>query len=89
MSPFLHPYCIKNDINERTVFVSRVHQEREKKLKEFDFKVLHGILPCGVNFKKWKITNSNICDVCDAEQTIAHLLFECEYISGLWASYRL
>ena len=81
MSPFLHPYCIKNDIDERTVFVRRVCQEREKKLKEFNFKVLHGILPCGVNLKKWKIRNTNICDVCDEEQTIAHLLFECEYLS--------
>ena len=56
MSPFLHPYCTKNDIDERTVFVRRVCQEREKKLKEFNFKVLHGI----VNLKKWKIRNTNI-----------------------------
>ena len=84
MSPFLHPYCIKNDTDERTVFVRRVCQEREKKLKEFNFKVLHGILPCGVSLKKWKIRNTNICDICDEEQTIAHLLFECEYLSGLW-----
>ena len=85
MSPFLYPYCIKNDNDERTVFVRRVCQEREKKLKEFNFKVLHEILHCGVNLKKWKISNTNICDVCDEEQTIAHLLFECEYLSGLWA----
>ena len=46
MSPFLQPYCIKNDTEERTVFVRRVCQEREMKLKEFNFKVLHGIVPC-------------------------------------------
>ena len=85
MSPFLHPYCVKNDIDERTVFVMRVCQEREKKFKEFNFKVLHWILPCGVNLKKWKISSTNIYDVCDEEQTIAHLLFECKYLSGLWA----
>ena len=31
MSPFLHSYCIKYDIDEITVFVWRVCQEREKK----------------------------------------------------------
>ena len=60
MSLFLHPGCIKYDIDERTVFVRRVCQEKEKKLKEFNFKVLHGILPCGVNLKKWKISNTNM-----------------------------
>ena len=88
MSPFFHPYCIENDIDEATIFVRRVCQEKEKKLKEFNFKVLHGIMPCGVNLKKWKIRNTSSCDVCDKEQTIVHLLFECEYISGLWAKVK-
>ena len=39
-------------------------------------------------FKEMGNSNTNICDVCDEEQTIAHLLFECEYLSGFWARVR-
>ena len=84
MSHFLQPYCIRNQIDEKELFVRRVCYEQEKKLKEFNFKMLYGILPCGANLKKWKIRQTSLCDVCKEEQTITHLLFECQYVVGLW-----
>jgi len=84
ISTYLNQYCIGQEIQEKTVFIRRVCLEREKKLKEFNFKLLHGILPCGINLKRWKIRNSSICDVCDQEQSIMHLLFECRYVHKLW-----
>ena len=56
-SPFLHRYCVTNDTDETTVFVGRVSQEGEKKLKEFNLKVLHGILAFGVGLRKCEIRN--------------------------------
>ena len=38
-------------------------RKRNYKLKEFNFKVLHGILACNVNLKRWKINEINVCDV--------------------------
>ena len=55
-------------------------------MKEFNFKMLHGILSCGANLHKWKIRNSSVCDVCDQDQTIIHLLFECKHVERLWTS---
>ena len=60
-------------------------------MKEFNFKLLHGILSCGTNIHKWKIRNSSVCDVCDQIQTIIHLLFECKHVGlhdveRLWRS---
>ena len=34
--------------------------ERDIKLREFNFKVLHGILPCKKNLKQWKVKNSEL-----------------------------
>ena len=84
----LHPYCIRNQIDERTVFNSHICCEKEKKLKEFNFKMLHGILSCGANLHKWKIRNSSVCDVCDQDQTIIHVLFECKHVERLLTSVR-
>ena len=46
--------------------------------------MLHGISSCGANLHKWKIRNSSVCDVCDQDQTIVHLLFECKHVERLW-----
>jgi hypothetical protein len=33
---------------------------------------------------KWKIKENSRCDVCNMEQTILHLLFDCIYVKRLW-----
>ena len=45
---FLAPYCSSTDAIH--VYTRKVVSEKEIKLKEFNFKVLHGILACNVNF---------------------------------------
>ena len=54
------------------------------KLREFNFKMLHGILPCNRNSKKWRSRLDDKCDVYELTQTIEHLLFECRYVKPLW-----
>ena len=46
--------------------------------------MLHGVLPCNRNLKKWRIRLDDKCDVCELSQTIEHLLFECRYVKPLW-----
>ena len=81
-SKFLVPYC--NNIDAIDVYIRKVVSEKEIKLKEFNFKVLHGILACNVNLKRWKIKEIDECDVCRLPQTIEHLLFTCRYVAPLW-----
>ena len=61
--------------------------EKEIKLKEFNFKMLHGILSCNTNLFKWKIKLNEKCDICEYPQSIKHLLFECECVKPLWNSF--
>ena len=75
----LAPNCSQSQL-----FTQKVHNEPEIKLKEFNFKFLHGILPCNVNLKKWKLKSNDVCDVCERSQTIEHLLFSCKYVQPLW-----
>ena len=60
--------------------LKKVSLGREIKLREFNFKVLHGILPCNKNLKQWKVKISDNCDVCGQIQTIEHLLWSCRYV---------
>ena len=59
---YLVPLC--NNDEEVSVFTKKVALVREIKLKEFNFKVLHGILPCNLNLMQWKIRDSHKCDIC-------------------------
>ena len=79
---YLDSYCDSN--NEILAFHRKVVLEKEIKFKEFNFKVLHGILPCNYNLRKWKIRVNEICDVCNQVQTMEHLLYNCCYVSPLW-----
>ena len=82
---YLKRYNItSNDDIYRQVFTNKVKIEKEIKLKEFNFKLLHGILPCNKNLEKWKIRANDKCDVCGSSQTIDHLLYNCNYVRPLW-----
>ena len=78
VTKYLDFYCNNND--EIFAFHRKVVLEKEIKLREFNFKVLHGILPC----KNWKIKICDNCDVCNQTQTIEHLLYSCCYVRPLW-----
>ena len=82
ISNFFASYCAAD--KEMQAFVAKVVLEKEKKLKEFNFKLLHGINPCNKNLFRWKVRPYDICDVCQEIQTIEHLLYKCSYVKPLW-----
>ena len=83
MTKYLDQYC-NDEYDTRIAFVKKLLKEPEIKLKEFNFKILHGILPCNSNLKKWKVRSVDVCDVCNQIQTIEHLLYGCCYVKPLW-----
>ena len=70
--------------DEVLAFSTKVAQEKEIKLKEFNFKLLHNILPCNKNLAKWRIKPNDRCDVCGQSQTVKYLLYSCIYVKPLW-----
>ena len=53
ISNYLIPFC-NRDV-EVSAFEKKVALEGEIKLKEFNFKLLHGCLPCNRNLMKFNI----------------------------------
>ena len=82
ISNYLVPFC--NNDEEVSVFTKKVLLVREIKLKEFNFNVLHSILPCNLNLMRWKIIDSHKCDISGETQTTEHLLHNCVYVRPLW-----
>ena len=70
----------RNDEVYCHVFTNKVKSKKKIKLKEFNFKIVHGILHYNKNLEKWKIRGNDKCVVCGASQTIDHLLCNCIYV---------
>ena len=66
------------------IFTSKVLQVSDIKIREFNYKVLHRILPCGSYLSKWKPNISANCHFCEQIETIEHLIFNCPRIFSLW-----
>ena len=82
ISNYLASYCESDE--EINGFSRNACHEKELKLKEFNFKILHGILPCNRNLMRWKVRYDDICDVCGETQSTEHLLCSCCYVKPLW-----
>ena len=53
-------------------------------MAETNFKIVHNILPCNKNLLRLGEKNSSLCDICQSEETIPHLLFDCVYSRKVW-----
>ena len=82
-SNYLCKYCTFDDLTN--IFRTKLVEEKEMKLREFNFKLLHGSLPCNSNLKRWKLRTTDNCDVCQEPQSIEHLLWKCDYVKPLWS----
>ena len=84
MCPKLTELCNIVNISIETAFRNQLCSKMEIKLREHNFKVMYGILPCNRNLAKWRIRDNSICDICDSVQDIEHLLFRCHMAVNLW-----
>ena len=67
-------------------YLSKIKQIKDKKLAETYFKILNNILPCNKLLLKWGKSDTAICSFCNEEETISHLLFECQNAQSIWTS---
>ena len=55
------------------------------RLREFHFKMLHGIAYTNHHLFRFKISQNNLCCYCKKEEeTYRHLFFECEHARLVW-----
>ena len=57
----------------------------ENKLRCFQFKIIHNILPSNSSLHKMKLKSSSSCDRCNhPPETLTHLLYECPIVQTFW-----
>ena len=62
------------------IFINRV--------KQYNFKFLHRILPFKENLVQWKITSDMTCKHCKGIETVVHALLYCPEVALFWQKVR-
>ena len=74
-----------NLIDFKKVYISKIKMCRDLNVAQFNYKVLHLILPCLSNLKKWNIVTDSQCPLCCVKHDIIHLLFFCNKAQVIWS----
>ena len=57
---------------------------KHNKIKQFNFKMLHNLLPFKMNLCRWKLSTDTSCMFCEAEETFDHIMLHCLHVSNFW-----
>ena len=71
----------------RKAYYNKVFILVDKKIAEFNFKVLQNILPCNSNLVKWRKAQSRLCRICNVDENLMHMLFSCKFANGIWRDF--
>ena len=84
-SLFSREFSFENDrILWTNIYKQKLVELKDSKLCEFNFKILHNIVPCGYTISKWQNNISKNCSVCNCTETTKHMLFECNRVKIIW-----
>ena len=77
---------LPSDFDWNPVLVFKFCEIKDNKIKQFNFKFLHKLLPSRMNLHvcKWKIKNDYNCEICHMLETTQHMMLDCKNIKLFW-----
>ena len=66
------------------IWTTRIQTQSDRKLADFNYKLIHKILPSQENLYKWKLSNSNTCRFgCQTIENYNHMFLTCPRLRPL------
>ena len=75
---------IPKNINFKLTYIHKIKNIKNPKLAQFNYKLLHMILPCNENLRKWGKRECGLCEICGTPETIFHLVHDCTHAQIIW-----
>lgn len=72
------------DSNWKEIYMNGIHGLPCTKLKEFAYKMIHGLLVSREILHKWKRIDSIKCPFCNEHENIKHIYYDCSRIQTMW-----
>ena len=77
-------FGVSKGINWKEIHKKMVKDLLDKKIAEFNYKLLLDKLPNGKRLKKWKKVENDYCIYCKMPEGTEHLLFSCVNVKKIW-----
>ena len=68
----------------RHVLDFKLKKIKDNRVRQFNFKLLHKVLPFKDNLYKWKITSDMLCTYCNESESFIHILLRCRQVAVFW-----
>ena len=68
----------------KNIYTQKLIEIKLPKLYEFNFKMLHNIVPNGKILSKWKQNVKAECEFCGKIETTKHMIVECSRVKQIW-----
>ena len=75
---------LDNDFVWQDVFLFKLKQIRNNKVKQFNFKMIHRFIASKENLYKWQIVNNNLCNSCGQVDSTFHFMLYCKDVTLFW-----
>ena len=66
------------------VYTNKVKLCTERKMVQFNYKLIGNVLPCGYVMNKRNKEVSPICNISKQSHTVKHMLFDCVHSKVIW-----
>ncbi|MCP3887294.1 MAG: hypothetical protein GY702_00255, partial [Desulfobulbaceae bacterium] len=67
------------------VYAHKIYTQLEMKIADFNYKMLHNIIPTGKNLLKWKKIDNASCIYCKIHiHDLKHMLWDCSCLNDIW-----
>ena len=77
-------YFSERMFNWEDIYTKKVKKFPDRKIAEFNYKIIMKILICNLTLYNWNKIESPICHHCKEIQTVQHMLYECYEIKYMW-----
>ena len=80
-------YNSTEQIEWKVIWSFNLQAMKENKISEFNFKLLHNLLPNRYNLFKWKLCNNPLCLYDDQLHDNLHLFVKCKHTRLFWLKF--
>ena len=72
----------------KSIFLTPFRTFKSTFFQDFQYKIVHRLIPCQHRLYTLKISDSPHCLYCDEDDTIIHFFYECPVIKRFWSCFK-
>ena len=69
---------------DKGFWLNAINATKETRLRILHWKILMNLYPTSIILKRMKLRNSDLCQICNVQDTMEHFFFSCSLVNKVW-----